>query len=112
MKPPGENMKAANMIRIALSAAYFALNATFTGLVCYRLLSLRQKAERVLGRLQATLYNSYTTIFVESGGLVTLWAATFLICNAVGKFGEAFWEPSSYIIVRGQSFTFLQAIFL
>ena len=62
---------------------------------------MRKNAERVLGSLQATLYNSYTTIFVESGGLFTIWAIVYLFVLATNNASEEVFDgPMKYINVR------------
>jgi len=44
-----------------------SLNLAFTFLICLRIFIMRNKAVKVLGKLQAFYYNSLTTMFVESG---------------------------------------------
>ncbi|KAJ3481998.1 hypothetical protein NLJ89_g12166 [Agrocybe chaxingu] len=62
-----------------------ALNVIITFLICLRLFMMRHRAERVLGKLQATLYNSAITMFVESGGLFTIWSVVYLITRALTR---------------------------
>ncbi|KAF8956563.1 hypothetical protein BDZ97DRAFT_1925367 [Flammula alnicola] len=76
-----------------------SLNITTTTLICVRLYTMRHKAERVLGTLQASLYNSSITMFVESGAFFTVWSLTYVISRATGSWvGDIFLEPYSYII--------------
>ena len=106
MKPPDAwSDKTKTIVQVALSTLTVALNGTFSGLICYRLFSMRNNAERVLGRLQATLYNSYTTIFVESGGLFTIWATIDLFVVAKNnETRDVFDGPLKYINVSATSF--------
>lgn len=101
MRPPSDrNVKYDFVYEVTLSAIFVALNASFTALICFRLFSMRHKADRVLGRLQATLYNSYSTLFVESGGFFTIWTVATLIAKVMnGWVQNAFLEPYKYILV-------------
>jgi len=75
------------------------LNLTCTSLISLRLFMMRHKAERVLGSLQASLYNSSTTMFVESGALFTFWGLTYLIMLIHGSWAQnIFLQPYSYVI--------------
>lgn len=77
-----------------------ALNIMFTGLISTRLFMMRHKAERVLGRLQASLYNSTITIFVESGAFFTLWVMTYLILRTRNSWvQDVFQQPYTYVLV-------------
>jgi len=75
------------------------LNTIVTLLIAVRLHMLRPKAERVLGKLQASLYTSPSTIFVESGAFFTLWAITYLVSRVSNSwFQDIFLQPYSYLI--------------
>jgi len=80
-------------------ALCLSLNIICTSLICIRLYTMRHKAERVLGNLQASLYNSATTMFVESGAFFTLWSMVYVITRARNSWVQnVFLEPYSYII--------------
>jgi len=80
-------------------ALCLSLNIICTSLICIRLYTMRHKAERVLGNLQASLYNSATTMFVESGAFFTLWSMVYVISRAQNSWVQSvFLEPYSYII--------------
>jgi hypothetical protein len=75
------------------------LNLTCTSLISLRLFMMRHKAERVLGSLQASLYNSSITMFVESGAFFTFWGLTYLILRRRGSWAQdIFLQPYSYVI--------------
>jgi len=75
------------------------LNITCTSLISLRLFMMRHKAERVLGSLQASLYNSSATMFVESGAFFTFWGLTYLIMRIHGSWAQdIFLQPYSYVI--------------
>lgn len=78
-----------------------SLNLVFTILICLRIFIMRDKAVRVLGKLQASFYNSSITMFVESGGFFTIWSTVYLItllCNS--WFQDVFSQSMPYILVR------------
>jgi len=76
-----------------------SLNLTCTSLISLRLFMMRHKAERVLGSLQASLYNSSITMFVESGAFFTFWGLTYLILRIRGSWAQdIFLQPYSYVI--------------
>ena len=78
----------------------FALNLVFTSLISVRIYMLRHKAEMVLGRLQASLYNSASTMFVESGAFFTLWSFAYLITLVQQCWiQDILLQPYSYILV-------------
>jgi len=80
-------------------ALCLSLNIICTSLICIRLYTMRHKAERVLGNLQASLYNSITTMFVESGAFFTLWSMVYVIARSRDSWVQnVFLEPYSYII--------------
>jgi nitrate reductase NapE component len=80
-------------------ALCLSLNIICTSLICIRLHTMRHKAERVLGNLQASLYNSATTMFVESGAFFTLWSMVYVITRSRSSWVQSvFLEPYSYII--------------
>ena len=67
---------------------------------------MRDKAVKVLGKLQASFYSSSITMFVESGGFFTIWATVYLITLLSDSWVEnVFLQPYSYILV---SYTSLQ----
>jgi len=71
-----------------------------TSLISLRLFTMRHKAVRVLGTLQATLYNSFMTMFVESGALFTIWGATYLALRAQNSWAQdIFLQSYPYVIV-------------
>ncbi|KAF8901158.1 hypothetical protein CPB84DRAFT_1679894 [Gymnopilus junonius] len=75
------------------------LNLTCTSLISLRLFMMRHKAERVLGSLQASLYNSSITMFVESGAFFTFWGLTYLIMRIRESWAaDIFLQPYSFII--------------
>jgi len=76
-----------------------SLNLLFTILICLRIFVMRVRAVKVLGKLQAFYYNSLTTMFVESGGLFTIWSIVYLITLLSNSWAqEAFLQPYSYIL--------------
>jgi len=75
------------------------LNVLATSLICIRLFMMRHKAVRVLGKLQASLYNSAITMFVESGAFFTIWGATYLILRATNSWAQdIFLQSYPYVI--------------
>ena len=95
-----------HIYNVALGSVFVALNVTFTALIFFRLFTMRHKAERVLGRLRATLYTSWSTLFVESGALFTLWAIVCLAVRAEHHWIEkVFLQPYTYIIVSFSPFS-------
>jgi len=81
-------------------ALCFSLNLFTTTLICIRLYTMRHKAERVLGKLQASLYNSFITMFVESGALFTLWSLAYLVSKTRNSWvQEVFLQPYCYVMV-------------
>jgi hypothetical protein len=67
---------------------------------------MRDKAVKVLGKLQASFYSSSVTTFVESGGFFTIWSTVYLIALLSDSWvEEVFLQPYSYILV---SFASLQ----
>jgi len=76
-----------------------SLNLVFTILICLRIFIMRDKAVRVLGKLQASFYNCSITMFVESGGFFTVWSAVYLIAlQSESWFQDVFLQPFSYIL--------------
>ncbi|KAF8816433.1 hypothetical protein BYT27DRAFT_7127882 [Phlegmacium glaucopus] len=73
------NMTWQHPYKIAFYSLCVSLNVVFTSLVCVRILMIRSKAEKVLGKLQASFYNSSLTLFVESGAFFTIWSVVYLI---------------------------------
>lgn len=77
-----------------------SMNIYLSIFICTRLYMLRHKAEKVLGTLQASLYNSSITMFVESGSFFTVWSLVYVISFAAnGWVQDIFLQPYSYIIV-------------
>ena len=77
-----------------------SLNLLFTILICLRIFVMRDKAVKVLGKLQAFFYNSLTTMFVESGGFFTIWSIVYLITLLSNSWAQnVFLQPYSYILV-------------
>ena len=77
-----------------------SLNLVFTILICLRIFIMRDKAVKVLGKLQASFYSSSTTTFVESGGFFTIWSTIYLIALLSNSWVEdVFLQPYSYILV-------------
>jgi len=84
---------------VVFYALCVSLNLTCTSLISLRLFMMRHKAERVLGKLQASLYNSAITMFVESGALVTIWGLIYLILRArISWAADIFLQPYPYVI--------------
>lgn len=84
-----------------------SLNLVFAILICLRIFIMRHKAVKVLGKLQALLYNSSTTMFVESGGFFTIWSTVYLIALLSNSWTqEVFLQPYSYILVSYASTIF------
>ncbi|KAF8154606.1 hypothetical protein B0H34DRAFT_660832 [Crassisporium funariophilum] len=76
-----------------------SLNLIITILICVRIFMMRHKAEKVLGKLQASFYNSTITILVESGAFFTIWAVAYLISRQKCSWVEdVFLQPYTYII--------------
>jgi hypothetical protein len=99
--PNNSNPGAGFNLQIAVLAAYFALNGSFTGLIGYRIYSIRQNAQQVLGSLRAALLCSYTTIFVESGAFFTVWVVVCLGLQAAKNWVlPTFMDPFNYFLVR------------
>jgi hypothetical protein len=60
---------------------------------------MRNKAVKVLGKLQAFFYNSIPTILVESGGFFTMWSILYLITLLSKSWVQnVFLQPYSYIL--------------
>ncbi|KAF9561231.1 hypothetical protein CPC08DRAFT_817805 [Agrocybe pediades] len=75
------------------------LNVMATSLISLRLFMMRHKAVRVLGNLQASLYNSTMTMFVESGAFFTVWGMTYLILRATDSWAQdIFLQSYPYVI--------------
>jgi hypothetical protein len=65
---------------------------------------MRDKAVKVLGKLQASFYSSFVTTFVESGGFFTIWSTVYLITLSIDNWVEdVFLQPYSYILVSSAS---------
>lgn len=76
------------------------LNVMVTILITLRLFMMRHKAEMVLGNLQASLYNSCISVFVESGAFFSIWSLTYLILKANGSWAQdIFFQPYSFVLV-------------
>lgn len=61
---------------------------------------MRDKAVKVLGKLQASFYSSSITMFVESGGFFTIWSMVYLITLLSNSWVEdVFLQPFTYIHV-------------
>lgn len=85
---------------ISYTALMVAFNLLVTILISVRLLMLRRKIEQVLGKVQSMYYNCHATIFVECGGLFSLWIMFYLIVKARGSWiQDAILLPSVYISV-------------
>ena len=77
-----------------------SINLVFTILICLRIFIMRDKAVKVLGKLQASFYSSSITMFVESGGFFTIWSTVYLIALLSDSWVEdVFLQPYSYILV-------------
>ncbi|KAH9475897.1 hypothetical protein JR316_0011458 [Psilocybe cubensis] len=75
------------------------LNTMVTIMICVRLFMMRHKAEMVLGNLQASLYNSCISIFVESGAFFSLWSLVYLSLRAKNSWAQdIFFQPYSFIL--------------
>jgi len=76
-----------------------SLNLVITILICLRIFIMRDKAEKVLGKLQASFYNSSITMFVESGAFFTIWSVIYLIALQSDSWAQdVFLQPYSYIL--------------
>jgi len=76
-----------------------SLNLVFTILICFRIFVMRDKAVKVLGKLQASFYSSSITTFIESGCLFTIWTTVYLITLLRDSWVEdVFLQPHSYIL--------------
>jgi len=76
-----------------------SLNLMFTILICLRIFIMRDKAIKVLGKVQASFYSSSVTAFVECGGFFTIWSTVFLITLLSDSWVEAiFLQPYPYIL--------------
>ena len=81
-----------------------SLNLVFTILICTRIFMMRDKAEKVLGKLQACFYNSPITMFVESGGFFTLWSIVHLIAQQSNSWvQDVFLQPYPFVLVSSAS---------
>lgn len=81
-----------------------SLNLVFTILICVRIFIMRDKAIKVLGKLQASFYSSFVTTFVESGGFFTIWSTVYLITLLSDSWVEdIFLQPYAYILVSSAS---------
>jgi nitrate reductase NapE component len=93
---PGLNAEAYGRVFYILCVS---LNLMCTFLISLRLFMIRHKAERVLGSLQASLYNSSITMFVESGAFFTFWSITYLILKLKKSWAQdIFLQPYSYVL--------------
>lgn len=89
----------AEVLEVVFHSLCFTLNFVFTSLIAIRIYMLRHKAEMVLGRLQASLYNSAITMFVESGAFFTIWSFAYLITLVRDCWiQDILLQPYSYII--------------
>jgi len=94
----------ANVARTTLYMTVFyclclSLNIVTSGMIIIRLYLMRHKAEKVLGTLQASLYNSAITMFVESGSFFTIWSMVYMISRTRHSWvQDIFLQPYSYII--------------
>ena len=81
-----------------------SLNLIFTILICLRIFIMRDKAVKVLGKVQASFYSSSVTTFVECGGFFTIWSTVYLITLLSDSWVEAiFLQPYSYVLVSNIS---------
>jgi hypothetical protein len=61
---------------------------------------IRDKAEKVLGKLQASFYYSSITLFVESGAFFTIWSVVYLVALQRDSWvQDIFLLPFTYILV-------------
>jgi hypothetical protein len=61
---------------------------------------MRNKAVKVLGKVQASFYSSLVTTFVECGGFFTIWSTVYLITLLSDSWVAAiFLQPYTYILV-------------
>jgi len=61
---------------------------------------IRDKAEKVLGKLQACFYSSSITLFVESGALFTMWSVLYLIALLSDSWvQDVFLSPYPHVFV-------------
>ncbi|TFK39178.1 hypothetical protein BDQ12DRAFT_604405 [Crucibulum laeve] len=80
-------------------ALCFSLNTIFSTLICVRLYMMRPKVEHVLGKLHASFYTSWITMFVESGAFFTVWSMCYVISLARNSWiQEVFLQPYPYML--------------
>lgn len=76
------------------------LNTMVTILIALRLFMMRHKTKMVLGNLQASLYNSCISVFVESGAFFSIWSLIYLALRAKGSWAQdIFFQPYSFVLV-------------
>ncbi|TFK27354.1 hypothetical protein FA15DRAFT_666414 [Coprinopsis marcescibilis] len=86
------------VFKMANFSLFVAANLMFTTLIAVRLYTLREKVEHVLGKLQSVPYTSMSTIFVESGALLTLWSIVHLALFVLREpVAEVFQQPLIYL---------------
>ncbi|KAF9527221.1 hypothetical protein CPB83DRAFT_856579 [Crepidotus variabilis] len=96
---PSHPLLYTNIFNITQGATYLALNVFVTITIWLRLYHMRYNAERILGRLQASMYNSYSTLFVESGAFFTLWSMVYLMLRVTNNWAQdVFWQPYAYVV--------------
>ena len=87
------------------------MNIFLSVAICARLYAMLKKAEKVLGTLQASLYNSAITMFVVSGSFFTIWSLVYVISTVSNSWvQDIFLQPYSYIIVSTRVSPYLQNI--
>ena len=66
---------------------------------------MRDKAVKVLGKVQASFYSSLVTTFIESGGFFTIWSTVYFVTLLSNSWVEAiFLQPLPYIFVSYASY--------
>jgi len=94
----------AKVLSLVFDSLCVVLNLLVTSLISLRIYMMRRKAEMVLGRLQASLYTSTITIFVETGAFFTLWSLTYWISLVQGSWiQDIFLQPYTYVTVSQHS---------
>jgi len=94
-----ETGRRAEMYGLVFYILCISLNVMVTILIFVRLFMMRHKAERVLGSIQASLYNSSITMFVESGAFFTFWSVTYLILRVKNHWAQdIFLQPYSFVL--------------
>lgn len=95
--------------RTAYYSICASLNLVLTILICIRIFMIRDKAEKVLGKLQASFYYSSITLFVESGAFFTIWSVVYLVALQRDSWvQDIFLLPFTYILAITRMFIIIR----